>query len=233
MGETTAGSPFSQVAGSIGHWYVLRHRHCRRRPVRELSGSPKTIAVTYNVRDLRVTPSGTVNLAAAEGLAAAPVEVSVQNSTAGTWTSSIIYQDATSGWLNLTPTSGPVGSEQTLRLSANALTTPGTYNASVRLSSGRSTTIIPVTYTVMPNLSVAPVSLTLTLAAVTDQTAPPSGASTTVSAARGTTAFTTSVSYGAGASGWLTVSGSSTPGTLYLFTTVRRSRIGCGRSLSS
>lgn len=179
---------------------------------REVSGSPKTIAVTYNVRGLRVSPSGTVNLASAEGVAAAPVEVSLQNSTAGAWTASIIYQGAANGWLDLTPTSGPVGSEQTLRLSANALTAPGTYNASVRLSSGRSATVIPVTYTVTPNLSVAPASLTLT--AVTGQTAPPSSARTTVSAARGTTAFTTSISYGAGASGWLAVSGNSAPGTL-------------------
>ena len=179
---------------------------------RPVGGSPKTINVTYNVRGLGASPTNVV-LSAPEGVTAPPQQISLSNNTGSNWTSSITYQGTASGWLALTPTTAATQGAQTVTFNASALNAPGAYAATVQFTAGNRTRAVPVTYNVVPNLGSSQSAVTLN--AVTGQTAPPTGASLDITAAR-LTAFATSVSYDQGASNWLATSGASAPGTLEL-----------------
>jgi hypothetical protein len=179
---------------------------------RPVGGSPKTINVTYSVRGLGASPANVV-LSAPEGGAAPPQQISLSNNTGANWTSSITYQGTASGWLTLTPTTAATQGAQTVTFNASALNAPGAYTAAVQFTAGNRTRSVPVTYNVVPNLGLS--QSTVTLTAVTGQTAPPTGATVSVTAANAT-AFATTVSYGPGATGWLATTGASAPGTLGL-----------------
>jgi hypothetical protein len=179
---------------------------------RPVGGSPKTINVTYTVRGLGASPANVV-LSAHEGVAAPPQQISLSNNTGSNWTSSITYQGTASGWLTLTPTTAGTQGAQPVTFNASALNAPGAYTATVQFTAGNRTQSVPVTYNVVPNLGLS--QSTVTLTAVTGQTAPPTGASVNVTAASAT-AFATAVSYGPGATGWLATTGASAPGTLGL-----------------
>jgi hypothetical protein len=177
----------------------------------QISGSPKTINVTYNVRGLTANPT-VVTFNSTEGIAPAAAQVTFANNTASNWTSTISYEGATTGWLTLAPTSAATQGAQQLTFNATALSTPRTYSATVQLTAGNRTLNIPVTYNVAPNLGLSKGSVELS--AVTGQTAPPVGDSVNVTAASGATTFTTSIEYGAGASNWLAATGNAAPGTV-------------------
>ncbi|HET9448499.1 MAG TPA: hypothetical protein VFO35_19670, partial [Steroidobacteraceae bacterium] len=179
---------------------------------RPVGGSPKTINVTYNVRGLGVSPTS-VTLSSREAVAAVPQQLTLANNSGANWTSAITYQGTTSGWLTLTPASAATQGDQQVTFNAGALNAPGTYTAAVQFTAGNRTRSVPVTYTVLPNLGVG--QSTVTLSAVTGQTAPPTGANVAVTAANAT-AFNTTISYGPGATGWLATTGNSAPGTLGL-----------------
>jgi hypothetical protein len=179
----------------------------------QISGSPKVITVTYNVRGLSVDPTS-VTLSATEGSAPVAQQVTLSNNTTLSWTSAIVYQGATTGWLTLSSTSPATQGPQQLTFTANALNTPGSYTANVQITAGNRQLSIPVTYNVTPNLVLSQSSIGLT--AVTGQTAPPSANNVFVEAATGATTFTTSVTYGAGASNWLEPLGTAAPGPLSL-----------------
>jgi hypothetical protein len=178
---------------------------------RPIGGSPKTINVTYNVRGLSVSPSGAV-FNAFEGTTPAPRQITLSNHTGVSWTSSVTYQGAASGWLTLTPTTAATQGAQQVTLNASSLNAPGIYTATLQIAAGARTQSIPVTYTVSPNLTLSQTTATLT--AVSGQTAPPVGTSINVTAAVGPPTFTTSVTYGPTASNWLTATAAS--GTLTL-----------------
>jgi hypothetical protein len=180
---------------------------------RHISGSPKTINVTYTVRGIR-SSAGEVGLRATEGTAPAVVTTTLSNNTNANWTSSITYEGATTGWLAISPNTGATQGSQTVTFAGNVLNTPGTYSATVVFTASNRTLRIPVSYVVTHNIGLD--RSAATLSAVTGQTAPPVGANVALTAAAGPTTFTTSVSYAAGASNWLAVTGTSAPGTLTL-----------------
>ena len=115
--------------------------------------------------------------------------------------------------MTLTPTTAATQGAQTVTFNASALNAPGAYTATVQFTAGNRTRSVPVTYDVVPNLGSTQSAVTLT--AVTSQTAPPTGASLAITAAR-VTAFATSVSYEQGGSNWLATTGAAAPGTLGL-----------------
>lgn len=180
---------------------------------RHISGSPKTINVTYTVRGMRMN-AGEVRLTATEGTAPAVISTMLSNNTNANWTSSITYDGATTGWLTITPNSAATQGNQTLTFAGNVLNSPGTYAATVVFTSSNRTLSIPVSYVVTHNIGLDRPAVALS--AVTGQTAPPVGANVAVTAGAGPTTFTTSVSYGSGASNWLAATGTSAPGTLTL-----------------
>jgi hypothetical protein len=175
----------------------------------QVSGSPRTITVTYGVRGLRVTPA-TVILSAVEGSSPAFMQVSLASGPGSNWTTTIAYQGA-AGWLHLAPTGG--SSSEQVSFSADPIA-PGAYNATVTFSSGTSVFDVPVTYTVHSNLAASPPHVELS--AVSGQTAEATNTNVTLFSASGTTTFTTSVVYGPGASGWLGPTGNVAPGLLTL-----------------
>lgn len=174
-----------------------------------LSGSPTDVGITYQIGGLTLSPSS-VNLTAVEGVASAPVGVNVSNvNGSAAWTTSISYAGNPAGWLTV-PASGA-----TLPATLNFAGAPlpaGTYSATVTISTASHSLPIPVTYTVRPNLSVAPSSVTFT--AVTGQASPPAAQSVAVSTAAGATSYSISTVYGAGDPTWLNVSGGLAPGNL-------------------
>jgi hypothetical protein len=157
-----------------------------------------------------------VSLTAPEGIAPAPAQLTLTNNSGANWTASVTYPGP-SGWLTVTPAAAATQGAQQVSLNASALNAPGTYTATVQIVAGNRTRNIPVTYTVTPNIvpDFGASQSSVTLSAVTGQTAAPAGVNLNITAARATT-FTTSISYAQGASNWLGVTGNAAPGTLAL-----------------
>ncbi len=131
------------------------------------------------------------------------------------WNASIVYQSG-SGWLNINDASSASGATlpTSLSISVNPSGTLGTLNAMVRLTGNGNTLDVPVTYTVTePQLTRSPASLTFNAAT---QGASPLAQSVTLSTQSSLPVnYTTSISYGAGAAGWLSVPANGTaPGTV-------------------
>src|SRR5881396_681786 len=131
------------------------------------------------------------------------------------WNASIVYQSG-SGWLNINDASSASGATlpTSLSISVNPSGTLGTLNAMVRVTGNGNTLDVPVTYTVTePQLTWSPASLTFNAAS---QGASPLAQSVTLSTQSSLPVnYTTSISYGAGAAGWLSVPANGTaPGTV-------------------
>ena len=119
-----------------------------------VSGSPKTISVTYTVAaapTLGATPAS-VNFESNTGAtpASQDVTLSLSSGTQG-WSATINYLTGTFGWLTVTPTFGtltaPTG--QTLTFSVNsAPASAEARTASVVITAGSLTKTIPVTYVI-------------------------------------------------------------------------------------
>jgi hypothetical protein len=182
---------------------------------RHISGSPKTINVTYNVRGVTAS-QGRVTFRAVEGTVPAAQQITFSNNTTTNWTAALGYAsgDAVTGWLTMTPNGAATQGAQQLTFNAAAVNKPGIYSATIVTSAGNHQFNIQAIYEVTPNLMLS--DSDVPLFAVTGQTAPPVGESVNVTAARGATAYTTSVSYGQGASNWLAVAGATAPGQLTL-----------------
>jgi hypothetical protein len=132
------------------------------------------------------------------------------------WNASIVYQSG-SGWLNINGAGSASGATLPSSLSisiVNASGTLGTLSATVRVTGNGNTLDVPVSYTVSePALTASPASLTFNALRLG-----PSAASqdVTLTTQGGLPVpFTTVVTYGAGASGWLNVPVSGTaPGAI-------------------
>lgn len=122
----------------------------------DVSGSPKTINVTYTVTvppTVTSTP-GDVNFVTSTAAGLPPARnVALTTGTGSTsWTSSVVYTANpanVSGWLDVTPTSGALPA--TVNLHVNSVPTPpGSYFAAVFIDDGRSSTRIAVSIVVKP-----------------------------------------------------------------------------------
>lgn len=179
----------------------------------QVSGSPKDVAVSYQITNLSASPAS-VNLSALVNTVPTSVPVQLSSSVAsGGWSSSISYVGATTGWLTLNPANGsplPV----TVNFSAVSLTVPGTYRANVTITSGSQVRVIPVTYIVTTDLIATPASVSLSAVATTVPAAVPVVISVSSSASA---AWSSAISYVGTTTGWLALSpanGSSLPATV-------------------
>jgi len=131
------------------------------------------------------------------------------------WNASIVYQSG-SGWLNINGVSSASGTTlpTSLSIGVNSSATLGTLNALVRVTGNGNTLDVPVSYTVSePTLTRSPASLTFNALRLGPSPASQDVTLTTQSSLP--VPFTTVVSYGAGASGWLNAPANGTaPGTV-------------------
>jgi hypothetical protein len=134
---------------------------------------------------------------------------------AASWSTAVTYGGAVTGWLTVTPTDGNLPATAAVTVAFPANVTPGTYGATVSVTSLGTTRPVAVSATVSRPGIVAPPG-TVSLSAVRNQAPLPSAQELALTTAHGEDlSFTTSVVYGAGAAGWLSVAGSGTaPGPL-------------------
>jgi len=130
------------------------------------------------------------------------------------WSASIVYQSV-SGWLNINGAASASGATlpTSLSISINASGALGTLNAIVRVTGNGNTLDVPVSYTVSePTLTVSPAQLTFN--AASQGALPLSQLFTLITQTSLPLNYTTSISYGAGATGWLNPPpNGSAPGT--------------------
>jgi hypothetical protein len=116
----------------------------------DITGSPKTIDVTYTVTGLGVAPTA-INFESTTGQAATPQDVTLSLTPGGSasWTSSVNYTSGTSGWLTLGPATGLLDSPQTVSLIVNAAPVSAEVRtATVTFTAGALTQNVAVTYTI-------------------------------------------------------------------------------------
>jgi BACON domain-containing protein len=175
----------------------------------DAAGSPVSINISYTVQPqtgLRASPQS-LSFTQLKG-GAAPVAQTLGLSDAQgasyAWTASIVYQSSTTGWLNINgaQTASAASLPSNLSVSINPTTTVGTLNALIRFTGNGNTLDVPVTYTVSePTLTRSPAQMTFSAAA---SGALPSTQTVTLSTQNSLPVdYTTSVTYGAGATGWL------------------------------
>lgn len=182
------------------------------------NGDSVSIPVSYSVRAPGLVPSqASVSFSARNAQNSLPtpigVPVSTENGATLSYVATVTYGTGSSGWLTATGSSAP----GTLSIAPNTVNlSAGTYTATVTLtpSNGANATSIGVSYTVQAStISANPVQVSFS--AFSGQASLPSAVGVAISASPGDTVpYTTSITYGAGASGWLGTTGSSAPDTL-------------------
>lgn len=178
---------------------------------REISGSPRTVTVTYNVAGLNVEQPN-VTLSGVEGTPSQTATVNVRNLSGGTLAASVLYNTGTD-WLTVTPANG-ASTAPTVTLVGGSNLTPGSYSAVVRFTAASFSATLPVTYNVTSNLGLA--ASNAGFSAITGQGSPPAAQTVNVTTALASTTYSVAVTYGANGSGWLNASGGNAPGVLTL-----------------
>jgi hypothetical protein len=188
----------------------------------QISGSPATVNVTYQIDGLSISPSA-ANITTVEGSTSAPVNVQV-NRLFGTqtwWTSATTYSAGTPyGSINVSPAgSGSLPATLAFSLSSSSNLTAGSYNATTTVTTGDGLVVpIPVNVTVEPKIKLS--SSFERIVCAMGQSALPAPAVVNVTANGSETGYTYSLAYGPlggppGATGWLNVTADGTlPGTI-------------------
>jgi len=186
----------------------------------DVSGSPAVINVSYTIQPpvgLAASPRSLAFTQLQGGPAPTSQSLGISDLRGGTyaWSATIFYQSG-SGWLNINGASSASGTTlpTSLTLSINPSATLGTLNALVRFAGNGFTLDVPVSYTVtQPPITPAPSSLTFGAPRLVSPPATQDVALTTASGLP--VAFTTEVTYGFDASGWLSVPASgAAPGSM-------------------
>jgi hypothetical protein len=128
------------------------------------------------------------------------------------WNASIVYQSG-SGWLTVNGATSTSGATLPTSLAVGVNSTPalGTLNALIRVTGNGHTLDVPVSYTVAePTLTRSPASLTFN--ASSQGTTPATQDVTLTTQGSLPLNYTTSVTYGVGANGWLTAPAGTAPG---------------------
>jgi hypothetical protein len=182
------------------------------------NGDSVSIPVSYSVRAPGLVPSqASVSFSARNAQTSLPtpidVPVSAENGATLSYVATVTYGAGSSGWLTATGSAAPgilSIAPSTINLAA------GTYTATVTLtpSNGANATSIGVSYTVQAStISVNPAQVSFN--AFSGQASLPTAAGVATSVTPGDSVpYTTSITYGAGASGWLSTTGNTAPGTL-------------------
>jgi hypothetical protein len=175
-----------------------------------------TVTVTFVVTlppVLSVNPSSLSFNAAVAQSSPAPQTLTLNTSNANaSWNSSISYGSGATGWLSLSPSIGTVALNTPSNVTVNAVTgslAAGTYTAVITI---HNTTNSANTLTVNVTLNVRQPILTYSVSTLSYTLNP--GGSTTASpsalgASYGNINWSSSISYGSGASNWLSVAPSS------------------------
>jgi hypothetical protein len=226
-GQTTGKITLTPVAPSFlapgTHTGVVVVRGCLNEfcSTGDAEGSPVRINVSYTVNPptgLRASPQS-LSFTQVKGGAAPGAQTLGLSDTTGAsyaWSASIVYQSATTGWLNVNGAATANGASLpgNLSITVNPTSTVGTLNAIIRFTGNGATLDVPVSYTVNePTLTHSPAQMTFTAVA---SGSVPSTQTVTLSTANSLPVdYTTSVTYGAGATGWLTVPNTgSAPGNV-------------------
>ena len=223
--DTTADiliTPFAPTLAAGTYTGTVTLRVCADQNCsRDIAGSPAVINVSYTVQPKQGLAAAPLNLTFTQVRgSAAPAAQTLGLSDVGglsyAWNAAVVYQSG-GGWLSLNGGAGPVSGTSlpgSLSASVNALSTLGTVNALIRVTGNGNTLDVPVSYTLNePSLTRSPSQLSFS---ASRQGATPATQNVTLSTQNGSTVeYSTTVSYGAGASGWLSAPASGTaPGTL-------------------
>lgn len=123
----------------------------------EVAGSPFTINVTYVVGGFSGSPNS-ISLNAAEGESPVAVSETITNTSGSVaWTTSVVYNGATTNWVTLDATSGST-LPATINVGATTLP-PGTYSATMQVTIPGKTLDVPIAYTVSKALAPSPALL--------------------------------------------------------------------------
>jgi hypothetical protein len=176
-----------------------------------LAGSPQFVDVVYLVGGIVTNPAA-ANFSVVEGSAPSDIDIKVSGAlVSGSLTTSVNYTSGPSGWLSVAPSGAP-SLPATLRLAAASLPA-GRYSAVVSLNGSGFTLPLPVSYTVLPKLVAS--SSAVSFSAVRGQVVLPAPMVLAVTnQGGGTASFISTVSYGPGATGWLSLTGNSAPGNV-------------------
>jgi hypothetical protein len=185
------------------------------------AGSPRTVAVTYTTTasGFQVSPS---SLSLGTVVAGVPADGTLSladtNGTAA-WTAQRSSSSSGATWLTVnTPSGTDLPATVDLTVDFPATASPGPYSAYVDVTSlGVKRSIYVSANVVRPRIVAAPSPVALD--AVQNQSPLPSGTLDLTTQHGGTLAYTAAVTYGAGASGWLSVESGSAPGALPLTVT--------------
>lgn len=178
----------------------------------QISGSPKTISVTYNVVGLTASAEA-VALVGVEGNPSAAAVLELQTFAESTqWSTQVDYFGGALSWLDVTPSSG-ASRTASLSLQGKGHLAPGTYTARLNITADALTLSLPVSYSVSQNLGID--ALGVSFDAVTGQSSPAAQKAVNVTAFSPTT-YTTEIRYDSRAADWLAVSGSDAPGAIAL-----------------
>ena len=186
----------------------------------DVAGSPKVINVSYTIQPqqgLSANPQslGFNQLQGAPAPTPQSVDIADLQGGSYAWSASAIYQSG-SGWLNLNGASTASGTTlpASLSLSVNSTLALGTLNALIHVTGNGHALDVPVSYTVTePQLTRSPAQLTFN--ASTQGVSPANQDVTLSTQVNLPLNYTTSVTYGAGATGWLSpVPSGQAPGTV-------------------
>ena len=181
------------------------------------NGDSRSIPVTYTVTSaplnaISAAPAS-LTLAHVLGSSAASANVNLLDSAGASypWNASALYSTGT-GWLRFNVSSG-TSLPATLSVSGETNIVAGTYTGTIRATGNGTSVDVPVTYSVRaPTLSAGQASISWS--AGNGQLTPPQTVVSLTTENGSTVPYTTNVTYGASANGWLTVTGSSAPGSL-------------------
>jgi hypothetical protein len=193
---------------------------------REISGSPRTITVKYDVAGLGVEQPN-VTLSGVEGTPSQATTVNVRNFSGATLTATVLYNSG-SNWLTVTPANG-ASTAPTVTLVGGSNLVPGSYSAVVQFTAGTFSATLPITYEVRSNLGLNTSSVGF--GAITGQLSAPAAQTVNVTTTLASTTYSIAVIYGANGSGWLNASGGNVPGVLTLQPT--RTNLGPGTFTAS
>jgi hypothetical protein len=135
-------------AGTFGGTITVRGCSTANCSGGDVSGSPKVINVIYTVSPLSVLSStpAAVDFLTSTGVAPASKSVALGLSTGpGIFSSSIVYNSGSSGWLVVTPSGVVPG---TATISVSPVPPAGTHTATATFTAGGVSTAVPVTITV-------------------------------------------------------------------------------------
>jgi hypothetical protein len=179
----------------------------------QLTGSPMTINVVYQIGGFAISPTS-VTLNAVEGQSPATLDLTLSRAFSPTigWTTSTTIEGNTIPWLSVSP-SAASSTPALLKFSASPMVAGSYYATTTIVGADGLSLPIPVNYIVVPKIALG--ATAATFSTVAGQASLPVAGTISATAPGGEPGYWTAIYYTAGgATGWLDLTGSSLPGTL-------------------